>query len=382
MKILMILTSHDKLGDTGRKTGFWLEEFAAPYFTFLDAGATVTVASPKGGKPPLDPVSDTPEGQTELTRRFKQDPAAQAVLANTARLSDVKASDYDAVFYPGGHGPMWDLAEDPRSIALIEDFYSSGKPVAAVCHAPGVLHRVQFQGQPLVKGKRVTGFTNGEEEAVHLTKVVPFLVEDELLRLGAIYEKVANWVPFVVSDGRLVTGQNPASSKAGAEALLKLLARGEPRKQPSMNAVQVEKKSYEMPPRDGISVAYFLTVADIDRSARFYETVFGGRILSRGDSDGAPGYIQIANMWLLVNVGGGPTPDKPTVTLSVPNPDKINSFMNIRVADIQACYELWKSRGAEFITEPIPKYGEIRCYIRDPDGYIIEVGQSTDLKYG
>jgi putative intracellular protease/amidase/catechol 2,3-dioxygenase-like lactoylglutathione lyase family enzyme len=382
MKILMVLTSHDKLGNTGRKTGFWLEEFAAPYFTFLDAGATVTVASPKGGQPPLDPVSDTPEGQTELTRRFKQDPAAQAVLANTVRLSDVKASDYDAVFYPGGHGPMWDLAEDPRSIALIEDFYSSGKPVAAVCHAPGVLHRVQFQGQPLVKGKRVTGFTNGEEEAVHLTKVVPFLVEDELKRLGGLYEKVANWVPFVVTDGRLVTGQNPASSKAGAEALLKLLFRGEPRKEPSMNAVQVEKKSYEMPPRDGISVAYFLTVADIDRSARFYETVFGGRILSRGDSDGAPGYIQIANMWLLVNVGGGPTPDKPTVTLSVPNPDKINSFMNIRVADIQACYKLWKSRGAEFITEPIPKYGEIRCYIRDPDGYIIEVGQSTDLKYG
>ncbi len=375
MKILMVLTSHDKLGNTGRKTGFWLEEFAAPYFTFLDAGATVTVASPQGGQPPLDPVSDTPEGQTELTRRFKQDPAAQAVLANTVRLSDVKASDYDAVFYPGGHGPMWDLAEDPRSIALIEDFYSSGKPVAAVCHAPGVLHRVQFQGQPLVKGKRVTGFTNGEEEAVHLTKVVPFLVEDELLRLGGIYEKVANWVPFVVTDGRLVTGQNPASSRAGAEALLKLLG-------PSINAVQVEQKSYEMPPRDGISVAYFLTVADIDRSARFYETVFGGRILSRGDSDGAPGYIQIANMWLLVNVGGGPTPDKPTVTLSVPNPDKINSFMNIRVADIQACYKLWKSRGAEFITEPIPKYGEIRCYIRDPDGYIIEVGQSTDLKYG
>ena len=382
MKILMVLTSHDKLGNTGRKTGFWLEEFAAPYFTFLDAGATVTVASPKGGQPPLDPVSDTPEGQTELTRRFKQDPAAQAVLANTVRLSDVKASDYDAVFYPGGHGPMWDLAEDPRSIALIEDFYSSGKPVAAVCHAPGVLHRVQFQGQPIVKGKRVTGFTNGEEEAVHLTKVVPFLVEDELKRLGGLYEKVANWVPFVVTDGRLVTGQNPASSKAGAEALLKLLVRGEPRKEPSMNAVQVEQKSYEMPPRDGISVAYFLTVADIDRSARFYETVFGGRILSRGDSDGAPGYIQIANMWLLVNVGGGPTPDKPTVTLSVPNPDKINSFMNIRVADIQACYKLWKSRGAEFITEPIPKYGEIRCYIRDPDGYIIEVGQSTDLTYG
>jgi putative intracellular protease/amidase/catechol 2,3-dioxygenase-like lactoylglutathione lyase family enzyme len=382
MKILMVLTSHDKLGDTGRKTGFWLEEFAAPYFTFLDAGATVTVASPKGGQPPLDPVSDTPEGQTDLTRRFKQDPAAQAVLAKTVRLADVKASDYDAIFYPGGHGPMWDLAEDPNSIALIEAFYNSGKPVAAVCHAPGVLHHVQFQGQPLVKGKRVTGFTNGEEEAVHLTKVVPFLVEDELKRLGGLFEKVANWVPFVITDGRLVTGQNPASSKAGAEALLKLLIEGGPQKEASMNAVQVERKSYEMPPREGFTVAYFLTVADIERSARFYETVFGGRILSRGDRSGAPGYIQIENMWLLVNVGGGPTPDKPTVTLSVPSPDKINSFMNIRVADIQACYELWKSRGAEFITEPIPKYGEIRCYIRDPDGYIIEVGQSTDLTYG
>ena len=223
MKILMVLTSHDKLGNTGRKTGFWLEEFAAPYFTFLDAGAAVTVASPKGGQPPLDPVSDTPEGQTELTRRFKQDPAAQAVLAKSVRLGDVTAADYDAVFYPGGHGPMWDLAEDPHSIALIEAFWNAGKPVAAVCHAPGVFHRVTVQGQPLVKGKRVTGFTNGEEEAVHLTKVVPFLVEDELKRLGGLYEKAANWVPFVVTDGRLVTGQNPASSRPGAEALLKLL---------------------------------------------------------------------------------------------------------------------------------------------------------------
>jgi putative intracellular protease/amidase len=223
MKILMVLTSHDQLGNTGRKTGFWLEELAAPYYTFLDAGAAVTLASPKGGQPPLDAVSDTPEGQTEWTRRFKRDPAAQAVLANTVRLSDVKAEDYDTVFYPGGHGPMWDLAEDQHSIALIEAFWNAGKPVAAVCHAPGVLHRVQVQGQPLVKGKRVTGFTNGEEEAVHLTKVVPFLVEDELKRLGGLYEKKANWVPFVITDGRLVTGQNPASSKGGAEALLKLL---------------------------------------------------------------------------------------------------------------------------------------------------------------
>jgi predicted enzyme related to lactoylglutathione lyase len=207
---------------------------------------------------------------------------------------------------------------------------------------------------------------------------VPFLVEDELLRLGAIYEKVANWQPFSVTDGRLITGQNPASSTSVAQALLKLMTESDS----SMNSVQIEHKSYEMPPWDGISVAHFLTVADIDRSLRFYETVFGGRALSKGDSKGAPGYIQIANTWLLVNVGGGPTPDKPTVTLSVPDPNHINSFMNIRVADIQACYKLWKSRGAEFITEPIPKYGETRCYIRDPDGYIIEVGQSTALKYG
>jgi putative intracellular protease/amidase len=184
----------------------------------------VTIASPKGGQPPLDPVSDTPEGQTDATQRFKKDLKAQAALANTVRLETVKASDYDAVFYPGGHGPMWDLTEDANSIALIEAFYNAGKPVAAVCHAPGVFHRVKIQGQPIVKGKRVTGFTNGEEEAVHLTKVVPFLVEDELKRLGGRYEKAADWESFVVTDGRLVTGQNPASSKAGAQSLLKLLA--------------------------------------------------------------------------------------------------------------------------------------------------------------
>lgn len=223
MKILMVLTSHDKLGDTGRKTGFWLEEFAAPYYTFLDAGAAVTVASPKGGQPPLDPVSDTPEGQTESTRRFKNDPSAQAVLSSTIVLAGVKAADYEAVFYPGGHGPMWDLAEDEQSIDLIEAFYNAGKPVATICHAPAVLHRVKFQGQPIVKGKRVTGFTNSEEEAVQLTKVVPFLVEDELKRLGGLYEKAADWTSFSITDGRLVTGQNPASSKAGAQALLTLL---------------------------------------------------------------------------------------------------------------------------------------------------------------
>lgn len=223
MKILMVLTSHDKLGHTSRKTGFWLEEFVAPYYTFLDAGAAVTLASPKGGHPPLDPVSDTPEGQTDMTRRFKQDPAGQAVLAKTLRLGDIKAADYDTVFYPGGHGPMWDLAEDPHSIALIEAIYKAGKPVTAICHAPGALHRVKFQGQSIVKGKRVTGFTNSEEEAVKLTKIVPFLVEDELKRLGGFYEKGPDWASFVVTDGRLISGQNPASSKPAAEALLKQL---------------------------------------------------------------------------------------------------------------------------------------------------------------
>jgi putative intracellular protease/amidase/catechol 2,3-dioxygenase-like lactoylglutathione lyase family enzyme len=382
MKILMVLTSHDQLGNTGRKTGFWLEEFAAPYLVFRDARVELTLASPKGGQPPLDPKSDLPENQTPPMARFKKDKTAQEALANTVKLSSVKSEDFDTVFYPGGHGPMWDLAEDPVSIALLESFYNSGKPIALVCHSPGVLRHVTYKGEPLVKGKRVTGFTNGEEEEVKLTKVVPFLVEDELLRLGAVFEKVANWQPFSIVDGLLVTGQNPASSTSAAKALLKLLTGSE--LESSMNSVQIEQKSYEMPPRDGFTVAHFLTVADIDRSARFYETVFGGRILSRGDSKGAPGYIQIANTWLIVNVGGGPTPDKPSVTLSVlADPDKISGFMNIRVADIQACYELWRSRGAEFITEPKDKYGETRCYIRDPDGYIIEVGQSKpEFTYG
>ncbi|HEY4273710.1 MAG TPA: DJ-1/PfpI family protein [Candidatus Udaeobacter sp.] len=377
MKILMVLTSHDQLGNTGRKTGFWLEEFAAPYFVFRDAGVELTLASPKGGLPPLDPKSDLPENQTPAMTRFKKDKTAQDALANTVRLSSVKSEDFDTVFYPGGHGPMWDLAEDPVSIALLESFYNSGKPIALVCHSPGVLRHVTYKGEPLVKGKRVTGFTNGEEEDAKLTKVVPFLVEDELLRLGATFEKLANWQPFSIVDGRLVTGQNPASSTSAAQALLKVMSGSES----STNSVQVEQKSYEMPPREGFSVAHFLTVADVERSARYYEKVFGARILTMGDGN-APPYLQLANIWMILNVGGGPTPDKPSVTLSVPDPDKINSFMNIRVADIQACYELWKSRGAEFITEPIPKYGEIRCYIRDPDGYIIEVGQSTDLTYG
>src|SRR5690242_13960613 len=178
MKILMVLTSHDQLGNTGRKTGFWLEEFAAPYFVFRDAGAELTLASPKGGQPPVDPKSDLPENQTPAMARFKQDQAAQKALANTARLADLKSEDYDTVFYVGGHGPMWDLVDNPDSIALIEAFYDAGKPVAAVCHSPAVFHRVTYRGEPLLKGKRVTGFTNGEEEAVQLTKVVPFLVED------------------------------------------------------------------------------------------------------------------------------------------------------------------------------------------------------------
>jgi putative intracellular protease/amidase/catechol 2,3-dioxygenase-like lactoylglutathione lyase family enzyme len=379
MKILMVLTSHDQLGDTGRKTGFWLEEFAAPYFVFSDSGVELTLASPKGGQPPLDPKSDLPENQTPAVTRFKQDQAAQETLANTVKLSDVKAEDFDAVFYPGGHGPMWDLAESPTSIALLETFYNSDKPIALVCHSPGVLRHVTYRGAPLVKGKHVTGFTNGEEEETQLTKVVPFLVEDELLRLGAIFEKKADWQPFVITDGRLITGQNPASSTSAAQELLKLMTASESESQ--KNAVQIEQKSYEMPPRDGISIAHFLTVANIERSARYYEKVFGARILSLGDGK-APAYLQLANIWMILNVGGGPTPDKTTVTLSVPDPDHISSFMNFRVADIRACYKLWASRGAEFITEPIPKYGEMRCYIRDPDGYIIEVGQSTTVKYG
>ena len=222
MKILMVLTSHDQLGNTGRKTGFWLEEFAAPYFVFRDAGVQLTLASPKGGQPPIDPKSDLPENQTPAMARFKKDEAAQKALAHTVKLEDVKAEDFDTVFYVGGHGPMWDLAESPVSIALIESFYNSGKPIALVCHSPGVLHRVTFKGAPLVKGKRVTAFTNEEEEEVHLTKVVPFLVEDELKRLGAIFEKVPNWQPFSIVDGRLITGQNPASSTSAAQMLLKL----------------------------------------------------------------------------------------------------------------------------------------------------------------
>lgn len=223
MKILMVLTSHDQLGNTGKKTGFWLEEFAAPYYVFKDAGADITLASPKGGQPPIDPKSDEPGNQTASMERFKKDPAAQKVLANTVKLAGINADDYDTVFYPGGHGPMWDLVNDTDSIRVIERIYGAGKPVAAVCHAPAVLQKTTFQGQPIVKGKHVTGFTNSEEEAVQLTKVVPFLVEDELKRLGGLFEKKEDWADFVLTDGRLITGQNPASSGSAAKALLKLM---------------------------------------------------------------------------------------------------------------------------------------------------------------
>lgn len=224
MNILMVLTSHDQLGDTGKKTGFWLEEFAAPYYALKDAGADIVVASPKGGQPPLDPKSDEPDAQSEDTERFKADEDAQKVLANTVTLDSVSAADFDAVFYPGGHGPLWDLAEDRTSINLIEAFAKADKPVAAVCHAPGVLRSVKgADGQPLVKGRKVAGFTNSEEEAVGLTDVVPFLVEDMLKANGGDYSKGADWGSYVVTDGKLVTGQNPASSREAAEALLKLL---------------------------------------------------------------------------------------------------------------------------------------------------------------
>jgi putative intracellular protease/amidase len=225
MKIVIVVTSHDQLGSTGRKTGFWLEEFAAPYFVFRDAGIELTLASPNGGQPPIDPKSDVPENQTPAMARFKQDVRAQKELSQTVRLETIKSENYDTIFYVGGHGPMWDLAESRVSIALLEAFYNSGKVIALVCHSPGVLRHVTYKGEPLVKGKRVTGFTNGEEEAVQLTHVVPFLVEDELMRLGAIFEKVKNWQPHAVVHGRLLTGQNPASSTLTAEELLKLLGK-------------------------------------------------------------------------------------------------------------------------------------------------------------
>lgn len=224
MKVLIVLTSHDTLGNTGRKTGFWLEELAAPYYAFKDAGAEIVLASPKGGKPPLDPKSNEPDAQTEFTHRFEADADAMAQLANTVRLDSVSQADFDTVFYPGGHGPLWDLAEDKHSIALIESFIAAGKHVAFVCHAPGVLRHVKTpEGKPLVEGRKVTGFTNTEEEAVGLTHVVPFLVEDELIAKGGIYSKGEDWSSYVLTDGLLITGQNPTSSAATAEQLLKQL---------------------------------------------------------------------------------------------------------------------------------------------------------------
>jgi putative intracellular protease/amidase len=212
------------LGNTGRKPGLWLEEFAAPYFVFRDAGVQLTVASPKGGQSPIDPKSDLPDEQTPAMTRFKQDKEAQQQLSHTVKLSDMLSKDFDTVFYVGGHGPMWDIVDNPDAIALIESFYNTGKPVAAVCHSAGIFHRVMYQGETLIKGKRVTGFTNGEEAAVELTHVVPFLVEDELKRVGGIYEKAADWAPFAVVDGRVVSGQNPASSTVAAKALMEVLA--------------------------------------------------------------------------------------------------------------------------------------------------------------
>lgn len=224
MNVLMVLTSHDQLGNTGKKTGFWLEEFAAPYYVFKDAGASITLASPRGGQPPLDPKSDEPDSQTDATRRFKDDPEAQKALANTVKLSTVSGDDFDTVFYPGGHGPLWDLAGDQDSIRLIESMHGAGKLVTAVCHAPAIFRDTKAaDGTPLVKGRKVTGFTNSEEAAVQLTDVVPFLVEDMLKAKGGQYSKGADWAPYVVADGNLITGQNPAASGPAAEQALAYL---------------------------------------------------------------------------------------------------------------------------------------------------------------
>ena len=224
MKVLMVLTSHDQLGNTGRKTGFWLEEMAAPYYVFKDSGVEITLASPKGGRPPLDPKSDEPKFQTDITRRFVNDAGANAQLDATVRLDGVKQEDYDTVFYPGGHGPMWDLAEDEHSVKLLESFLAVGKTIAVVCHSTGALRHVETpDGKPLVEGKTVTGFTNGEEEEMGLTTVVPFLVEDEMMRLGATFAKVKNWSVYTVADGQLITGQNPASSGPAARLLINTL---------------------------------------------------------------------------------------------------------------------------------------------------------------
>ena len=221
MKILMVLTSHDTLGDSGEKTGFWLEEFAAPYYVFKDAGADITIVSPKGGQPPLDPKSDEPDFQTAATERFKADAQAVAELANSLLLANVSADDFDAVFYPGGHGPLWDLTDDPDSIALIETMFAAGKTVSAVCHAPAAFRKTKAEdGSPIIEGKSVTGFSNSEEDAVQLTDIVPYLLEDELITIGGNYSKGPDWLPYVLTDGNLITGQNPASSEQVAQAVL------------------------------------------------------------------------------------------------------------------------------------------------------------------
>jgi len=227
MKVLIVLTSHSELGNTGEKTGFWVEEFAAPYYVMADSGVELTIASPKGGQPPIDPKSDAPDAQTPATERFNKDEELKTKLAHSVKLSEINEADYDAVFYPGGHGPLWDLAEDKISIALIEDFYKNNKPVAFVCHAPGALINVKApNGDPLVKGKQVTGFSNSEEEAVQLTNVVPFLLEDEMKKLGGTYSKGADWGSYVKKDGLLITGQNPGSSEEAAKLLLETLKAG------------------------------------------------------------------------------------------------------------------------------------------------------------
>ena len=224
MKVLIVLTSHSELGDTGKKTGFWVEEFAAPYYVLADAGVELTIASPKGGQPPIDPKSEAADAQTPATKRFDADEELKAKLANTVKLSEVTEADFDAVFYPGGHGPLWDLAVDEHSIALIQEFYNEQKPIAFVCHAPAALVNVKAaNGEPLVKGKEVTGFSNTEEDAVQLSDVVPFLLEDELKNLGALYSKGADWGSYVKRDGRLITGQNPGSSEEAAKVLLTAL---------------------------------------------------------------------------------------------------------------------------------------------------------------
>lgn len=223
MKVLMVLTSHSELGDTGKKTGFWVEEFAAPYYVLADAGVDITIASPKGGQPPIDPSSTTKDAETDATRRFDQDKELQEKLAHSKKLEEVDADDFDAVFYPGGHGPLWDLANDLKSIALIEKFNDQNKPLAFVCHAPAALANVEDNKEPLVRGKNVTGFTNSEEEAVGLTDVVPFLIQDKMNQLGANYSKADDWNSYVLVDGNLITGQNPASSEKAAQELLKML---------------------------------------------------------------------------------------------------------------------------------------------------------------